>query len=407
MGLWLLPVQHGGSTVTVSAQSAHSTRDLRLDFFRGLALLFIFIDHVPGNSLSYWTLHAFGVADAAEVFVLIAGYAAFSAYAATYEREGFLGGTRRVMSRVRDVYAAHLLLLVTCTAGLALAARWFENPLYFEHVNLTPMSYDPWTAIWRAVGMFYQPGYLDILPLYVVLLAWFPVLFWLLQKSPAGALGLSVLLWIGARFGLNLPSWPETIGWFFNPFAWQLLFAIGALAALRYRQGGSLPRSKLLAVAAAVYVAFVFIVAAPWIHIPGLELPRLVPIDWIPTISKTNLSAWRLGQILALAYLVALFVPASASWLTSGWAKLVTNCGKNSLDIFCLGTVLSLIGFMVMLEGGRSWPYQVLANGAGIGSMVGVAWFLTRRKSAQRAAGASTSTDVARQASRARGEEAV
>jgi hypothetical protein len=57
-----------------SAASMVNDRDLRIDFLRGLALLFIFIDHIPDNGLAHFTLRNFGFADAAEVFVLLAGF---------------------------------------------------------------------------------------------------------------------------------------------------------------------------------------------------------------------------------------------------------------------------------------------------------------------------------------------
>lgn len=371
---------------SLPVQAPRGQRDLRLDFFRGLALLFIFMDHVPGNSLSYWTLHAFGVSDAAEVFVIIAGYAAYSAYSSRLARDGLIAGARPVLVRARDVFAAHLILLALCASGLAVAARYFENPLYFEYINLTPFSFDPVNAIWRAVVLYYQPGYLNILPLYVVLLAWFPMIWWLLQRNMAVALGLSVGLWVAARLGLNLPSWPETIGWFFNPFAWQLLFTIGAAAAHYAKNGGSLPRSAWLALPAAGYVVFNFILAAPWIHVPVLELPRLIPLEWIPTISKTNLSVWRLAHILALSYLAAILVPHAATWLRSRPALLVVNCGKNGLDIFCLATILSFTGFVVLLEGEQSWPYQIAVNAVGLGVMLCSATLLTWRKTQRKLA---------------------
>lgn len=359
---------------------ARSDRDLRLDFFRGLALLFIFIDHVPGNALSYWTLHAFGVADAAEVFVLIAGLSAVMAYAGGLAGRGLVAGARPVLLRARDVYAAHLLVVAICAGFLAVAARYFENPLYFEYINLTPLAYDPLDAIWRVAILHYQPGYLNILPLYIVLLAWFPVVWWLANRNLWLALGVSVVIWVAVRLGLNLPSWPETIGWFFNPFAWQLLFTIGVVAAVAARQGKSLPRSRWLVAAAATYVFAAFVVAAPWVNIPGLELPRIVPLDLIPTISKSSLSAWRLVNILALAYLVVVLVPPGAAWLRSRLATLVVHCGRNSLDIFCLGTILSFIGFVVLLEAGRTWPYQLAVNALGVGVMLCTAAWLTRRK---------------------------
>jgi hypothetical protein len=139
-------------------------RDARVDFFRGLALVFIFIDHVPGNALAKVTLTNFGFADAAEVFVLLAGYASVLAYQRTFAHDWRIG-TAKVATRVRDLYVAHLIVLVVCVAGLALAARAFQNPIYFEHVNLIPFNIEPGGAIARALILRYQPGYLNILPL--------------------------------------------------------------------------------------------------------------------------------------------------------------------------------------------------------------------------------------------------
>jgi hypothetical protein len=91
-----------------SAPSMSNGRDLRIDFFRGLALLFIFIDHVPNNGLAHFTLRNFGFADAAEVFVLLAGFSAGLAYQRSFENDGFRAGAARVMDRVRDIYLWHM-----------------------------------------------------------------------------------------------------------------------------------------------------------------------------------------------------------------------------------------------------------------------------------------------------------
>src|SRR5690606_15641894 len=96
----------------------------------------------------------------------------------------------------------------------------------------------------------------------------------------AFALGVSLALWAAANLGLNLPSYPNNDGWFFNPFAWQLLFTIGVLAGDRLGTGrGALPRSPWLLTAALLYAAFALIVIAPWTKIPGAETWRLVPGD--------------------------------------------------------------------------------------------------------------------------------
>ena len=58
-----------------------SGRDIRLDLFRGLALWFIFVDHIPTNVVSWFTVRNYGFSDATEVFVFISGYTAVIAYA--------------------------------------------------------------------------------------------------------------------------------------------------------------------------------------------------------------------------------------------------------------------------------------------------------------------------------------
>lgn len=379
------------TAASLSPTGPPGMRDVRLDFFRGLALICIFIDHTPGNVLGFLTVRNLGFSDAAEMFVLIAGYTAAVAYSSTFERQGVWSGVQRIGRRLRELYAAHILLTLICALLLAVAARWFENPLYYEHVNLTPYAYDPLGAIWRSLVLYYQLGYLNILPLYIVLLAWFPLLWWLMQRHLGLALAASAALWLCANvLGANLPSWPELYGWYFNPFAWQLLFSVGAIAAVHVQRGGTLPRMRWLVGLAGAYALFSFIVAAPWIDIDGLEGTRLISLESIGPNNKSRLSLWRLLHVLSLAYLVALAVPPTARWLRAPAAQVLINCGRNSLDVFCLATVLSFVGFIVMLEGGRTFEYQLAVNGVGLALLGCTAWWLTQRKG-QLAARAKTS----------------
>jgi hypothetical protein len=363
------------------------TRDLRIDFFRGLALICIFVDHVPGNKLAQITLRNFGLSDASELFVLLAGFSAALAYGGTFQRDGWKTGLGRIGKRIAELYAAHLLLLAVCVGGLAMVARALENPVYFEHVNLTPFSYDPFGAIWQALVLQHQPAYLNILPLYMILLAWFCVLIGLARVHTAVALAASAGIWAIANCnGLNLPSYPDSFGWYFNPFAWQLLFSLGALAGFAYRRSLPLPRSRWLSVAAIAYLLFAFVLMAPWTQIPGLEDHMLLPHDLLGPISKQNLSPWRLANILALAYVSAILIPASASWLRRPCVGWVINLGRNPLDVFCLGVVLSLVGFVVLVEVDRGIVAQTAVNLGGLVTMGLTAWWAGRRRQRQRAA---------------------
>jgi hypothetical protein len=353
-------------------------RDARVDFFRGMALLFIFVDHIPGNPLAWFTLHNFGFADAAEIFVALAGYAAFLAYTRTFEECGAVVGVARVARRIRDIYVAHIILLCICVGGLALAARAFQNPLYFEHVNLTPFNYDPAGAIWRALLLVYQPGYLNILPLYTLLLAWFPIVLWLMRRHLALALAASFALWLFANVSpWQLPSYPTDYGWVFNPFAWQLLFTLGAVSAHMMSHRDVAPRSSWLLLATA-YVLFALIVAAPWRRLPWFADAGVV--DLRASISKQNLSLWRVAHIAALAYLAAVLIPRGARWLEHPAAQWVVNCGRHSLHVFCLGTILSMTAFVVMVEASPGVGTQLLINVIGFAMLGLAAWTLAHLK---------------------------
>ncbi len=372
----------------MAAHPSVPDRDLRVDFFRGAALILIFIDHIPGNAFAKATLTNFGFSDAAEIFVLLAGYAAFLAYAKAFE-QGWGHGLAKIARRIGDLYVAHLLVLIAGVAGLAIAARMFQNPVYFEHVNLIPFNVDPAGAIGRALILLYQPGYMNILPLYMLLLLWLPALIWLMRVDMALALGVSAGVWAAAGLlQFNLPSYPDDYGWLFNPFAWQLLFTLGAVAAARPAGQPSVhPRSRSLFWIAVAYVLIAFVVAAPWTKLEGLSDARLVA-DFRTDLSKQYLSAWRLAHIMALSYIATSLVSPRADWLSRTWARLVINCGQHSLPVFCLSIILSLAGFVILVEGGHGLILQTAVNAGGIALLGLTAWILAQSKRPRRAASA-------------------
>ena len=96
-----------------------SSRDLRLDFFRGVALVFIFIDHIPENILSYFTLEAFGFFDAAEVFIFISGFTAALVYGRRLVEKGVIYATAQVLRRAWQLYVAHVFLFVIFIAEVS------------------------------------------------------------------------------------------------------------------------------------------------------------------------------------------------------------------------------------------------------------------------------------------------
>jgi hypothetical protein len=364
----------------MSATSSGAQRDLRIDFFRGLALLFIFVDHVPDNVAAKFTLKNYGFADAAEVFVLLAGFSAVLAYGRVFEGQGFKAGVARVFERVRDIYLWHLALVVICGIGLTFAASHFDNFAYAKNIGVHVFAETPARSTVLAATLVNQPNMLNILPLYIVLLMfWLPFVLWLLPRNPWQALVLSVGLWAASNLlSANLPSMQHPHGWVFNPFAWQLLITIGALTAHFTRQG-PIPFSRPLMWIAITYLAFAFLYVAPWTQVVGWENARVFAPDMLGNVDKTYLSPWRVANVVALGYLVMILLAPQSQWLSHPWATGIGRLGRHSLEIFCLGTILSFVGWVVLVEAGYGLALQILVNAIGIGILLGTAWALAQR----------------------------
>jgi hypothetical protein len=389
----------------VSAPLAPGARDLRLDFFRGLALLCIFIDHIPGNRIADYTIRVIGLSDASELFIFISGYAAGLVYMSAIAREGLLFSSLRVWRRVWQLYVAHLFLFVIFTAEVAWTSMKFDNPMYVEEMNIASFLSEPHIAILEALLLKFKPVYMDILPLYIVLLAVFPLALWLIRQSRLLALGLSIALYAVARYyHLNLPAYPEDAEWYFNPLAWQLLFVIGAILGTSTRTLANpeakfpIPRSRWLLGVAIAYAVFCFGMQFLWEHdLVGWAFPHGSEAFIFPT-DKTNLSGWRLSNLLALAYITAYFLRADSPMLRWRAFHPLIICGQHSLNIFCLGVFLSFAGLIVLVELGDSLAYQLLVNGTGIAIMIGaaalLAWYRAKERMPRKPGDGPASADI-------------
>ena len=367
-------------------------RDQRLDFFRGLVLFFIFVDHIPDNFLSNFTLQAVGFSDSAEVFFFISGYAAILVYAPAMERQGSLVASARILHRAWQLYVAHIFLFMIFTAAVAYTVQKFNNPLYNEEMRVGDFLSEPHVAIIKTLLLQFQPPFLDILPVYIILLAIFPLVLIGLHASAGAVLGLSFMVYATVQFyNVTLPSYPEGDVWQFNPFAWQFLFVIGATcgyAQLRGRwaawAGGRMNTLLVGAAIALVVVAGVIQISWTihwvWSRFPPLLLEALFPIN------KTNLSPLRLVHFLALALVVARCIGKDSTLVRSRWVAPIVRCGRNSLPIFCLGILLSLIGHFLLVEFSGGLLMQSSINLAGVTAMIAMAALLDWYKQAGRQA---------------------
>ena len=367
-----------------------SARDPRVDLLRGLSLLSIFVDHIPNNALARVTLHNFGFSDAAELFVLLAGFSATHAYNSVFERHGLAVGLRRVFLRCLHIYGVQVLLLL----GTFLVVGWAERFFGFQSVVIGPMLRDGWHGALRGVSLRALPAYLDILPLYILLLAAFPVVRFGLARSVAGTVTASVLLWGSANLGRwNLPNVVDpgdAAHWYFDPFTWQLLFVLGAALAIATRRRSPLMRSppRALLLLCWAYAVGCFLVLDAW-HLwpqplPGEFYATSPLIGILGNEPKTYLSPWRLADVLAQAYIV-LTAPRMLAAAQFPALRPVVACGRNSLPVFALGCVLALLGRLIFRTAGVTVSTQVLVNAVGLGALVATGMVLDARKAARTA----------------------
>jgi hypothetical protein len=346
-------------------------RDLRLDFFRGVALIFIFIDHIPYNILSYFTLQNVMMFDAAEVFIFISGFTAALVYGRRLAAKGAIYATAQVWRRAWQLYVAHVFLFVLFIAEVSYTAATFHNPMYTEEMRIAAFLDQPYIAVVKALTLEFQPALLDILPTYIVMLLIFPAALLAMRRHWLLICGPSLLLYVAVQlFDLTVPAYP----------------AAGAALAHRSAHGGGfarLPRLiytlALTIFAASVVIRLSWTLHGFWEAVPPLFQKELWPAD------KNNLSPVRLVPFFAFVVLVAIHVRGDARFLVSAWARPLVRCGQQSLEIFCLGILLSALGHFALSEYGYGIVNQLVINAIGILIMILTAWLIDWYKVVDRA----------------------
>ncbi len=351
-------------------------RDLRLDACRGLALWFIFIDHVPDNSLAWLTLRNYGFSDTSEIFVFVSGYTCMLAYGGALREQGWATTAIRSLRRAWEIYAAFLVLLI---AYFALVWVVGGGTRYLDDTNTGFFFRDPGSAIVHVAMLQYAPVNTDILLTFALLHLTFPLLLWLMIQSATATLLLSFAVYMMVQlFEWHFPAWPSG-ELYFNPFAWQFLFVIGGWFAFegapRVRP---ILRSRLLLLFAFAYLLVSLAVALSW-EFSSLE--GLVPSSiakLIYPIYKSHLAPVRLLHFLTLALVVARLAPPQWHGAITPLTTAMIRCGENSLSIYCLGVLLAFLGQVLLAEVSSSFLMQVAISLGGIATMILAATLLTR-----------------------------
>ena len=326
-----------------------------VDFWRGFALVTIFINHIPGLYYAKFTHTHVSLSDSADLFVFLAGWSVRLLAGVGERRTPTRDLMLRLSGRALELYAAQISITMIAVAMLAATALLLSNPLLLEWHNAAAVFNDPVPSHIGLAALTHQLGYFDILPLYVVLMLAAPFFAALDRYAPALLLPVSLGLYIVTlAFRFTLPTWPVPGTWFFNPLAWQLVFVLGFVLAKGDAGPGAFVRRHLrwIRIAAApVVVAGALMV---WFGLypdpTKVPQPRLFFI-----IDKTFVTPLRLIQFLSLVAVFSLAFPhirrlggmAWSGWIVAPMIALLAMLGRNSLYVFCVGSLLSLAGQVI------------------------------------------------------------
>lgn len=313
-----------------------------IDFWRGLVLVVIFINHIPGNIFDRFTPRNFGFSDSTEAFVFIAGLSVALAWGRVLARSGVRGVVERAWRRTFLLYTVHLLLTFTAITLYANAFLLSGKEAFLLDHGRDVIFEEPGAALLGIVFLGHQMGYYNILPLYILLVFLAPFLLLAVWRSPLLSLALSLAIYVVAQSPqVNLPSWPLPGLWSFNPFAWQFAFMAGmVVGVLARRDGITIPASRPLTMLSAVFVALGAIVATDGFSLqPGL----FAAIYGLGGFDKTDMGVMRVAHFLALAYLVTQ-LRIGERLVRFDWGRATALMGRHGLAVFALGSMLSSAG---------------------------------------------------------------
>jgi hypothetical protein len=349
-------------------------RDLRLDACRGIALWFMYLDHIPDNIFSWLTLRNYGFSDTTEILMFVSGATCALAYGAVQRCDGWWAVLSHTLRRGFEIYVAFLILII----AIVVMVYWAGSEPLADETNVKIVLQQPGAALAHAVMLQYRPVNTDVLPTFVLYHLLFGPLLWCLLKAPNVVLVMSAILYgLVQLHGWNLPQWPRN-EWYFNPFAWQFLVVLGAwwVIAGQRRVRGFVSSRFVLAMAIA-YLVFSLIVALSWNFKP---LEALIPqflARLIYPIDKSDLDPLRLLHFLAIAVLVPRLVPSNWPGLMRPMLRGAIRCGENSLEVYCAGVLLSLAAHLLLLRIPGGFAAQFGVSLVGVVLLTGFATITT------------------------------
>lgn len=353
-------------------------RDLRLDVLRGAMQMIIFVSHAHGTLLGWVIPAAWGLSDSSEQFVFLSGFGLGSVFALKAARGGWGAAARDLLARTRRLYLTHLVVFFMFGAMVLWAAMALRLPDEVADTGWAWFAAAPARAVPGALSLLYQPAFMGILPVFVWCMLLLPGFMWLLARFGGAALVLSAALYaVVQATGFAPPALGGT-GIAFNPFAWQVLFLLGAWCGRRaLLHGRVLAPRRWMDVAAVAILAFGvwYRLVVDYAVLPGPAL------DAMAFVGKEDLALPRLLHALALAWLLARLLPRHARWMEARLPAALAAAGRHSLNVFCVGLFLAWWAAMAFRLLDVRWYGDLAMIAAGIALLL--AWGLAAERRRQ------------------------
>jgi hypothetical protein len=334
-------------------------------------MFIILFAHIPGSEFVNWIPARFGFSDATEIFVFCSGVASSYAFGAIFVKAGWRIGATRIAFRIWQVYWGHIGVFVVIVGMLGWIDAEHGSHFLRLGLNLGPFLDDPAHKLAGYLTLTYVPNFFDILPMYLVILAMVPVMMAIASRSLKAAAVASVALWLVANLRLLEPSaepWSDR-SWYFNPFAWQLVFFTGFAFGMRWLPAP--PRDRRLVIASLVTI----LIAAPlschwgfrcyglWGYSPWLaDAHEAILFDFL---DKTHLGAFRYIHFLAIAYLAFLMAGEGGRSLRGWFVEAMMRVGRQTLAVFLSGLVFAQLLGVALVEFGDGVLMQIAVNVGG------------------------------------------
>jgi hypothetical protein len=341
------------------------SRDLRIDWLRGLAMTCVIVDHSKLSSLLSWfSYERFWTVTAAEVFVVLSGAVLGMVYGPKLTQGHWTTVVSRLGRRAVTLYVAFLAVTVSVVL-LGLTGIDVQSlTTWDDRVNGFVEFLNPQTlnaAAWRDILLMRAaPWPFQIVGLYVWLVA--AAVPCLLALRFAGWRPLIAVSWI-LYLWYRIAPHAVTTGQFETTFpllAWQLLFVHGLVMGYCRDQLGvfvsRLPRFVPFAAygAAAAFIVFAF--CNPWTEGPGILRWSLVSPERFTALYSDyfTLSDLGIGRLLNLAVSLPVgYAALSALWrVARPFGTVFITLGQQSLGAFVLHVYAVLVMAHMPLEDG-------------------------------------------------------